>query len=277
MRDRLTLLADRAVARAFASALGTKRLARTIEYHQVITTTMERGAELVRGGTPDGTLLVADHQTAGRGRRGRSWGYGPPGSLLILTWLIRMEGSAAPLFMEGSAAPLFNVLVAVALVRALRAVGVERLAVKWPNDVLLDGKKLAGVLAVSAMDSAGAHWVILGTGVDVHTRGEDYPPEVRHDLTSLATSGYEVDRLALLARLAPELERLVDAVDGERGAYVAEWRGLSATLGRRVRVDDGATSYDAEAVDLDPDGALVVRRGGRLERILAADVSVRSV
>lgn len=268
MADRLPLLADLAVVRAFASALGTRRLARAIEYHDAIPTTMERGAQLVRAGTPDGTLVVANHQSAGRGRRGRSWGFGPPGSLLLLTWLIRIDPATAP---------LFNVLIAVPLVRALRALGVERLAVKWPNDVLLDEKKLAGILAVNGTDATGDHWLVLGTGVDVHTRSEQYPPEVRGGVTSLAASGYAVDRLALLARFAPELERLVDAGEAERRAFLDEWRALDATLGRRVRVDDGHAPYDAEAVDLDADGALLVRREGRLERVLAGDVSVRSV
>lgn len=266
MADRLVLLGDPAVARAFASALSTKRFARTIEYHDVIPTTMDRGAELVREGAPDGTLVVANHQTAGRGRRGRSWGLGPPGSLLILTWLIRIDPRVAP---------LFNVLVAVPLARALRAVGAERLALRWPNDVLLDGKKLAGILAVSATGASGEDWLVLGTGVDVHTRTEDYSTEVRDSVTSLAVCGYAVDRLALLARFAPELESLVDADDAARKEFLGEWRALSATLGRSVRVDDGQAPFEAEALDVDADGALLVRREGRVERVLAADVSVR--
>lgn len=264
MGDRLTLLADRAVARAFASALGTLRLGRAIEYHAAIATTMERGAELVRAGAPDGTLIIADHQTAGRGRRGRSWGLGPPGSLLLATWLLRAPGDRAT---------LLTVLTAVPLLRAARALGVGDLWIKWPNDLLLHDRKVAGILATSVDDGAGGRWVILGTGIDVHTR--DYPEEVRSAVTSFAREGYEVDRLALLSRIAPELEALVDAGGSERVAYLAEWRERAVILGRQVRIDDGGRSFVAEAMDVDEDGALLVRRAGAIERVIAGDVSLR--
>lgn len=263
--DRLPLLADGAVMCAFASALGTKRLARVIDYHDAIATTMDRGEELIDAGTPDGTIVVANHQTAGRGRRGRRWGFGPPGSLLAVSWLIRMDPALAP---------LFNVLSVVPLLRALRGLGVGHPSVKWPNDLLLEGRKVAGILATGAVDAVGEHWVILGTGVDVHTR--EYPPEVRDSVTSLAASGYTVDRLALLARFAPELEALVDGGAEARTSALAEWRANAPLLGKPVRVDDGAAPYEAEALDLDDDGALLVRRAGRVERVLAGDVSVRA-
>ena len=262
--DRLTLLADEAVRRAFASALGTRRVGRVIEYHAAIPTTMERGAELVRAGTPDGAVVVANHQTAGRGRRGRSWGFGPPGSLFIASWLLRVDAAFAP---------LFSVLSVVPVLRAARALGVEGLSVKWPNDLLLGARKVAGILAVSAQDGRGEQWVILGTGVDTHTR--DYPQEVRGVVTSFAASGYDVDRLALLARLAGELEGLLEGGQAARADALAEWRARSSILGARVLIDDGVRSFVAEAVDLDADGALLVRRDGAVERIVAGDVSAR--
>ena len=222
---------------------------------------MARGEELVRAGTPDGTVVIADHQTAGRGRRGRSWGLGERGTQLLASWLLRIEIGAAP---------LIAVLSSVALLRAARSLGVKKLSVKWPNDLLLDGRKAAGVLAsVTAGD-----WLVLGTGIDIHTR--EHPEEVRTEVTSFAREGYDIDRLGLLAYLAVELERLLDADTSGRAAAMAEWRSASATLGRRVHVEDGARRFEAEAVDLDADGALVVRRAGVLERVLAGDVSIRS-
>lgn len=261
--DRLTLLRDRAVRNAFASALATRRVGRVIEYHDVIATTMERGAELIRAGTPDGTVVVADHQTAGRGRRGRGWGYGPAGTQLLASWLLRVDVAIAP---------LLAVLVAVALLRAARSLGVEDLSVKWPNDLLLSGRKVAGVLSVGVTDTGDGDWLDLGTGIDVHTR--EHPEGVRSVVTSFARSGYVVDRLALLARIAPELEALVDS-DTARAEAAAEWRRASAILGRRVRVEEGSRTFEAEAVDLEADGALLVRREGALERVVAGDVSVR--
>lgn len=221
---------------------------------------MTRGEDLIRAGAPDGTVIVADHQTEGRGRRGRAWGLGGPGTQLLASWLLRVQTASAP---------LTSVLSSVAMLRAARSLNVEKLSVKWPNDLLLDGRKVAGVLA----SGFGADWLVLGTGIDVHTR--EHPEEVRTEVTSFAREGYDVDRLALLARLAVELERIVDADDTARAAAVNEWRDVSATLGRRVRVEEGAHRFEAEAVDLAADGALVVRRGGSLERVLAGDVSIR--
>ena len=236
-----------------------------IEYHDVIATTMDRATELVAAGRPDGAVVVADHQTAGRGRRGRGWGYGPAGSLLLASWILRIEDRLAP---------LFTVLAAVALLRAARGLGVEGLSVKWPNDLWLSGRKVAGALSVNVQDGRGGRWLVLGTGVDTHTR--DHPEEVRDALTSFAHEGYDVDRLALLAQLAPALETLLDGGDAARLEAMAEWRRASNVLGRRVSIEDGARRFEADAVDLDADGALMVRneRGG-LERVVAGDVSLR--
>ncbi|HKW79339.1 MAG TPA: biotin--[acetyl-CoA-carboxylase] ligase [Candidatus Limnocylindria bacterium] len=262
--DRLTLLRERAVRRAFGSALGTRRVGRAIEYHDAIATTMLRGEELIRTGTPDGTVVVADHQTEGRGRRGRSWGYGRPGTQLLASWLIRVPTATAP---------LLTVLSVVAILRAARTLGVERLSIKWPNDLLLDSRKAGGVLATTVRDASGTDWLDLGTGIDIHTG--DHPEEVRSAVTSFAREGYDIDRLALLARLSLELERVIDADGAGRADAVAEWRRAAPLLGRRVRVEESGRVFEADAVDLDADGALIVRRGGELERVLAGDVSVR--
>ncbi|HYY55303.1 MAG TPA: biotin--[acetyl-CoA-carboxylase] ligase [Candidatus Dormibacteraeota bacterium] len=264
MSDRLALLRDPSVRGAFASALGTERVGREIDYHDVIATTMTRGEELIRSGAPDGTVVVADHQTEGRGRRGRQWGYGGAGTQLLASWLLRVDTARAP---------LVSVLASVAALRASRSLGVERLSVKWPNDLLLDGRKTAGVLAIGVRDAGGTDWLDLGMGIDIHTR--DHPEEVRGTVTSFAREGYDVDRLALLARLATEIERIVDADASARAAAMDEWRRASATLGRRIRVQDGAREFEADAVELADDGALLVRRGGQLERVVAGDVSVR--
>lgn len=263
--DRLALLGDRAVRNAFASALPTLRVGRVIEYHDVIATTMTRGEELVRAGAADGTVVVADHQTAGRGRRGRTWGYGGAGTQLLASWLLVVEEAIAP---------FVTLLSSVALLRAARELGVEDLSVKWPNDLLLRGRKVAGVLATGVRDEGGRHWLDLGTGIDTH--GRDHPEEELAHVTSFAREGYDVDRLVLLARLAPEIERIVDADAALRRETLAEWRRWSATLGRHVRVEDGARVFDGEAVDVDDEGALLVRRDAVTERVLAGDVSVRT-
>lgn len=264
MQDRLRLLADRAVAGAFASALPTQRVGRALEYHSVIDSTMDRAVELARTGAVDGLAIVADHQTAGRGRRGRSWGLGPPGSLLLVSWLLRLEARLAS---------LISMLAGVALLRAAHALGARDLSVKWPNDLLLGGRKVAGVLATGTADGAGEHWLILGTGIDAHTT--EYPPDLRDKLTSFAASGQPVDRLALLARVAAEIEALVDADEEVRAGLLAQWRASASMLGQPVAVEDGTRRLIGEAVDVDTEGALLLRVDGHIERVLAGDVSLR--
>jgi BirA family transcriptional regulator, biotin operon repressor / biotin---[acetyl-CoA-carboxylase] ligase len=246
---RLALLAIPAVRSALSLELG-----RAIEYHDSIPSTQDRARELSRAQTP--ALVVADEQIAGRGTRGRTW-LAPKGTSLLASWTFR----PAP---EQPA--LFALLAGVAVARALERSGVRDPRLKWPNDVELDRKKVAGALAHGSTDGEAGS-LVLGIGVNVHQRAEDFARDLSPRATSLAIVGYRIDRLALLAALSREIDRLTDT--SERQAALAEWRTRATFLGQEVEVTrDGAPAVRGVARDIAEDGALVV--GG--ERVLAGDV-----
>jgi len=253
--DRLGLLADRGVRGAVGRAIG-----REIEHHARITSTQDRARELVDAGCGP-MVVVADEQTAGRGRQGRTWS-APPGTSLLASWVFR------PLPSDPA---LFALLAGVAVARALDALGVPGARLKWPNDVQLGGKKLAGTLgdAVTAPDGGA---LVLGIGVNAGQSAADLG-ELAAMATSCRIEGHEVDRLALLARITAQLDLLAASPD-ERRTALDEWRSRSSVLGREVEVRGAAGSVRGLAREVAEDGALVLETASGDRRILAGEVSL---
>ncbi len=256
MTDRLGLLASVAVRSAVARELG-----REIEYHAVVGSTQERARE--RAGTGATSLVVvADEQTAGQGTRGRHW-HAPAGTALLSSWVWR----PSPLDPA-----LMSLLAGVALARALDAVGVPGARLKWPNDVLLGGRKVAGVLAHGTTDASGGQ-LVVGIGANVGQTA--FPDDLADRATSLVLAGLTVDRLALLVRLSTELDRLVPA--DARAMALAEWRARATLLGRAVEVrTEGRAPVFGVALDVGDDGALILETGYGHERIYAGEVTLTS-
>jgi BirA family biotin operon repressor/biotin-[acetyl-CoA-carboxylase] ligase len=223
---------------------------------------------LAREGEPEGVVLVADHQSAGRGRLGRTW-LAPARSSLLLSVLLRPPGSLVD---------VVTMAVALSMVDAVRSVAGVEARLKWPNDlvVTVDGadRKLAGVLAeadwpAGSAPSAGYRPpgdhervpVVVGIGVNVNWP-EEVPEELRAILVSIdSLTGHEVDREALLVAFLRALDgrygRLRSA-PSDRGWLLDEWRAASATLGRRVRIDLGADDLEGTAAGIDDTGRLLV-------------------
>jgi BirA family transcriptional regulator, biotin operon repressor / biotin---[acetyl-CoA-carboxylase] ligase len=200
--------------------------------------TNERARELALTGASHGTLVTADEQTAGRGRQGRSW-VAPPGRALLMSVVVEIDRSAA----------LLPLAAAVAVCDACESVAAVECAVKWPNDVWIDRRKVAGIL-VEGRPQEG--WAILGIGVNVATAEDELPEELRHTATSLAAaSGDAPARDAVLAELLPALERRLAEPPAE---LLAAWRERDALRGSPVRWEDG----DGVAAGIDDDGALLV-------------------
>ncbi len=218
-----------------------------------------------RAGAKEGLVAVADHQSAGRGRLGRSW-ESPPGASLLVSVLLRPPLSPPNLHLCPTA-------VALAALEACGSVaGVEAL-VKWPNDLVVDDHKLAGVLAEVLPDVPGgpaAAAVVVGLGLNIEWPG---PPDV--DGTSLVQlSGRSISRDDLLGALLTALERRrLALVDGSPGtALIAELRARCATLGRRVRVELASGSFDGTATDVTDHGLLVVDTLQGVREVAAGDV-----
>ena len=224
-------------------------------------------------GALDGTVVVADSQTAGRGRMDRSF-QSPKGKGVYLTALLRPDLPPERLL------PV-TALAGVAVCDAVEEVCGVRPQLKWPNDPVLAGRKLCGILTEMGMDpETGRPWLALGVGVNVLQQPEDFSPEVRDMAGSLAMAGYAVGRAALAAGLIAALDRLYDALlSGEFAAWLTAYRRDCVNLGKTVQLirPDGFRET-AEAVGVDEWFGLMVRYpDGRMETIRSGEVSVRGL
>lgn len=231
-------------------------------------------SELLRradAGAPSGTVVVADRQTAGRGRRGRSWLSAPADSLTFsLLW--RFPGT--PLELSG-----LSLVVGVALARALAALGARGVGLKWPNDILLrrtgEFAKLAGILIEMASDRRGTQ-AVIGIGLNLRAPAGELG-QAAAGLADALAPGEPPERHALLAALLLELLRVLDAftVDGFAGQK-SEWQRWHAWQDEPVRVvEDGRELLAGTCIGADTDGSLLVRSERGVERVLAGDVSLR--
>ena len=224
-----------------------------------------------RAGAPEGVVAVADHQTAGRGRLGRTW-EAPAGANLLVSVLLRPEVDVADRHLATTA-------VALAALDAVGGLGVAGISVKWPNDLVEPtGRKLAGVLAESDLvTSTAVAPVVVGIGINVNwpATDDDLPPELRGTATSLRmVSGSEADREALLAGLLAALApRVADLASPQgRARLAADLTARCSTIGTLVRVDLADGSFEGTATGIDAGGHLVVATGGVTRTVVAGDV-----
>ncbi len=255
-------------AEAIRAGLPTRSIGRRVVYQTSVTSTMDVATAEARRGAPEGTIVVADHQTQGRGRFQRAW-VSPPGASVYLSIVLR----PAP---ERLLA--LGIVASLAVARAVERETGLRPSIKWPNDVEIGGRKLAGILVDSVMKDAGVEFAIVGIGLNV-TLDPSRHPEIAATATSLARElGRPADRLAVLRALLVELDALYDQTNAGQ-SLVAEWRARLSTLGRRVRVTwpgDPSSAEEGVAEDVDADGALLLRRDdATLARLIAGEVSLR--
>jgi BirA family transcriptional regulator, biotin operon repressor / biotin---[acetyl-CoA-carboxylase] ligase len=242
-----------------------RRIGRRIERHASIGSTNDRARELLADPGGDGTVVVADEQTAGRGRRGRGW-LSPPGRNLYLS--AALVPAIAP-------ADAWRIGLATALAVAEACETVAPVGLKWPNDVVTaaDGRKLGGLLIETIAEGDRLRGAVLGVGINVNWRRAEMPVELRDEATSLAdTAGEDVDREALLSRLVAGLGAEIEAV--EAGASPLErYRARCTTLGSSVSVEAGEGVVTGVAIGLDATGALIVEdAGGRRHVVSGGEV-----
>lgn len=250
--------------------LEARSLLADLEVHPSVDSTNRVLHQRADQGAPSGTVCLAEHQSQGRGRRGRGW-VSPYGANLYASLLWRFDQAPAAL------GPL-SVAVGVMIAEALEALGAQGCGLKWPNDVLWSGGKLAGVLIEMTGEATGPAQAVVGVGLNV-AMPDGAGAEIDQPWVDLSTVlGRPVDRnvvaSAVLARLLSGLERF--AREGF-APLRASWDRLDVARGRPVRVASGAGVLEGECLGLDTDGALLVASGGRVQRCLSGEVSVRLV
>ncbi len=253
------------VAQMLRSGLYTRIIGRRVRYCQSTASTMDDAAELARAGADEGMVIVAETQTASRGRVGRRW-RSEPGNLYFSV-LFRPDVSALP---------LLSPLAGVAVARAIRRAAGITPAVKWPNDVTIDGLKVAGILAESALTGPRVDYAVVGIGVNV-ALDVAADPEIAATAASLNHfAANPVDRAELLRRILQDMDAIY--LDVARGkSPIPEWRRWLNTLGQRVTVTHHGQTTVGIAEDVDDSGNLLLRTDdGALLTLTAGDITLRT-
>ncbi|MCL4465841.1 MAG: biotin--[acetyl-CoA-carboxylase] ligase [Chloroflexi bacterium] len=263
--------ADDLTPAALTTALRSQRVGRHYHYYPSTDSTNDIATDLARAGAPEGTLVLAEEQTRGRGRLGRRW-LAPARSCLLLSLLLRASLPVGEAFR-------LTMLCSLAAAKAVRATTGLSPALKWPNDLLLGGKKLAGILSEASALAGTLEWAVVGIGLNVNFEPLA-SPEIAATATSLqAALGRPVDRLPLLCAFLEEVENhypLLWVADGAEDSLWGEWRGRLATLGRQVVVREGERRVAGLAYDVGRDGSLLLRRDDGDEVAMAVgDVTLR--
>ncbi|HUD48159.1 MAG TPA: biotin--[acetyl-CoA-carboxylase] ligase [Candidatus Baltobacteraceae bacterium] len=252
------------------SRLGqTRVIGREIKVFRETTSTNDVAARLARGRAADGTVVFAEAQTKGRGRMGRTW-LSPAGKGLWFTVLLRPN-------IPPQQATQLTVAAATALTRAITLQTGIVPEIKWPNDILIRGRKLCGILTELSADMDFLKEVLLGIGMDVNLETADFPPHLRKIATSLQIeTGQPVNRAELAVVILRELDRDYELVkNGQFEEIAQQWRERCSTLDRQVAIRVGNRVIRGRAESLDDDGALLVRGAhGHLERIVGGDVTI---
>ena len=255
----------------YTARLGTKEIGHTLLTRESTASTNDDAWSMYTGMARGGAAVLAREQTRGRGRAGRRWEQ-VPGKGLALSVALRLDFDVR----RAGAIPL---AAGLAVARAAHALGVPAARLKWPNDVLVGGKKLAGVLCEmrrvpSGRDGAMSHAVAIGIGMNVRQAREEFPPELRDLATSLALEGSDASLEDAAAACLTELEPLWNELQaGDHAAVLAAWSALAPHWGRSLRVRTPAGEVEGIALRLDADGGLVLRTyNGTETTVFAGDL-----
>ena len=254
------------VAQMLRSGLYTAIIGRNVRFYQSTGSTMDDVAEWARSGAEEGAVVVAETQSASRGRMGRRW-ISDQGNLYFSV-LFRPEPETLP---------LLSPLAGVAVARSIRQVAGLYPSIKWPNDVMIEGSKVAGILAESALSGSQVQHAVVGIGINV-ALDVSADPEIASTATSLNhASGSEIDRAELLRRILQHMDALY--LDLRRGrSPIAEWRRWLDTLRQRVTVTHHGLTDTGLAEDIDEHGNLLLRtEDGELLTLTAGDITLRAV
>jgi BirA family transcriptional regulator, biotin operon repressor / biotin---[acetyl-CoA-carboxylase] ligase len=250
------------------NGLATQIIGNKIFVFESIDSTNACARTLGDAGTPEGAVVIADFQTSGRGRQGRSW-LAEPDSSILFSVLLRPT-------VQTEMAGLFTLFASTAVARATEQyVGVS-VECKWPNDLLIRGKKFCGILLENSLQQSGVAYAIIGVGINVNQ--QSFPSEIGERATSLALeTGMIHDRKALFHAIIREMDNLYKAArGGDFFAIVPEWTRRCSMFGRAVRIQQHDRTIEGTAVRLNHDAGLVISTSDGLQTIYAGDVTMKT-
>ena len=266
---RLIKMADLLETEQLQTRLQTQTMGRPAIYlHQKTDSTNLQAKILAGQGAAEGTVVVAETQTHGRGRRGRTW-FSPSGRNIYASIILRPP-------MPPSQAPQITLMTAVAVAKTLnRSTGLQA-SIKWPNDILIHGKKVAGILNEISTEMDMVDYVVVGLGINVNIRKEEMAQEIREMATSIRVeTGNDLSRADLLCDLLREFEICYEQLKVEGFTPIMnQWRGLTDIIGQQINVDVFKTRHTGTVEAVDDDGVLILRDGrGEIHRIFSGDVT----
>ncbi len=267
---KLTSIPDNFYPPTIKFFLDTRELGREIDYHFSLSSTQDRARTLAEKGAPEGTLVICEEQTRGRGRRGRQWNSVPSKSL---TFSLIFRPSLSPWEMMQ-----FPLMVGLALVETLFLYYHINSSLKWPNDVLIGDKKVAGILAEMSGDAENINYILLGVGINVNLEPHEIPVSLQDVATSLLIEGERVlNRVRLLTRFLKRLEEyyqiyLEKGFSAIRGKIMA----VSSTIGAEVVAYQRDSTIEGRAIDIDSHGNLIlIDKTGIRHVLCCGDVTIR--
>lgn len=253
------------------ASLKTTHFGHVIHYEELLESTQPVAHKLAQEGAADGTVVICETQTLGRGRLLRPW-HSEKGKGIWMSVILRPD-------VPTHQAPQFTLVAAVAVTRAIRDIAGVDPQIKWPNDLLIDGLKCTGILTEMQADPDGVNALIMGIGINVNHEQTDFSDDIQSIATSLKlATGKTVDRAALVARILYYLELYskMYVEDGFRNIK-SEWECYSCTLGRRIRATTIRETFVGEAIELTDDGVLKIRLdNGEVKGVYSADITLEN-
>jgi BirA family biotin operon repressor/biotin-[acetyl-CoA-carboxylase] ligase len=265
---KLTRTSNKLLPYEIHKKLKTQFIGKKIRYLENTPSTIWVGKQMcLEGdvGKMHGMVIIAEEQTGGIGRMGRAW-VSPSGGIWI-TVVLKPHMPIDHIFMITMAG-------SIAIARAIRKEFDLGALIKWPNDIFIGSKKVAGLLLELAAEADAVHYCLLSIGIDVNVPLNQFSPALQKDITSISAEvGHEVDRASFLARILKEFEsRYLLIESGEYETIIREWKSLSCTLENRVQIRTLKNSFEGDAIDIDEFGALIIRKdNGKLERVISGD------
>lgn len=258
---------------ALVIEVGSNCIGKYIHHFDSIDSTNTIAKKMAAEGAFEGTVIIAEEQTGGRGRLGRSW-ISPKGTGIWMSIVLRPN-------IEPTEAAKITQITAAAVATAIRKVTGCNVGIKWPNDIIIHKKKVCGILTEMSAELNSVNYIIVGIGINVNVDFEDFPEEVRKIATSIKIcSGKEVSRKDIVKEILHEFQKLyVDFIENKnikKSIHIC--KNYSVTLGKQVKIKNRDKEMIAEAVDLTEDGQLVIKNEwGEIQTVISGEVSVRGI